>query len=311
MTVGELLNQERSRIVKELAAEVGFSFCGISKAEKLEKEAPKLEQWLKEGKHGSMGYMENHFDMRLDSRLLVPGARSVVSLMYNYYAPETQTDPLAPKISMYARGEDYHRVIKDRLKNLVLRLRETIGEVEGRVFTDSAPVLEKAWAERSGIGWIGKHTNLIHPKAGSWFFLAEIISDLELAPDAPARDHCGTCTRCMDACPTDAIPSAYVVDGSKCISYFTIELKSDVIPREMKGKFENWAFGCDICQQVCPWNRFSKYHNEPRFINEESLGMTKKDWYEMTEEVFDKAFRHTPLKRAGYKGIKRNLEFLL
>lgn len=310
MTMDDMLRTERSRIVRDIAAECGFSFCGISKAEFLDSDAPRLENWLNENKHASMAYMANHFDMRLDPRLLVPGVKSVISLLYNYYSPNKQSDPTAPLISKYAWGEDYHRVVKDKMKEMVNRISEVIGDFEGRVFTDSAPVLEKAWAAKSGLGWVGKHTNLINKRRGSWFFLGEIISDLELLSDGPEKDHCGTCKRCIDACPTNAIESPYVVNGGKCISYFTIELKEYSIPDDYKGKFENWAFGCDICQDVCPWNRFSAPHQEPRFNGGQILGMTKEDWTELTEEVFKEKFKNSPIKRAGFEGLSRNLKFL-
>ncbi len=300
----------RSEAVKKAASDCGFDFCGISQAGFLEDEAPRLENWLNQNMHGSMHYMANHFDKRLDPTLLVPGAKSVISLLLNYYTPQKQTDPEAPKISMYAYGEDYHSVIKDKLSELLFRLQEQFGQFAARVFTDSAPVLEKAWAAKSGLGWVGKHTNLIHKKAGSYFFLAEIICDLELQPDGPATDHCGTCTRCIDACPTDAITEPYKVDGSKCISYFTIELR-DEIPMDVKGKFENWMFGCDICQEVCPWNRFSVPHNNPRFqASAELLNMRKSDWEELTEEVFKELFRRSAVKRTKFEGLKRNIRFL-
>ena len=300
-----------TRLVKQMVADLGFSYCGISKAEFLEEQAPRLTQWLEQDMHGKMGYMANHFDKRLDPTKLVPGAKTVVSLLYNYYSPKKQSDPEAPKISMYAYGEDYHFVLKRKLKDLVRRIQEEIGEVEGRVFVDSAPVMDKVWAEKSGLGWIGKHTNLINKNSGSYFFIAELILDLELEPDGPIGDFCGTCTRCIDACPTDAIVEPYMVDGSKCISYFTIELKDNIIPSSMDGKFDNWAFGCDICQQVCPWNRFSKPHAEPSFEpSEELLGMTKSDWEEITLEVFKRVFRRSPVKRTGHDGIVRNLNFI-
>lgn len=301
----------RSALVKAEAKRIGFDFCGIAQATFLEEEAPRLEQWLKNNMQGEMGYMAEHFDKRLDPRVLVPGAKSVISLLYNYYPENTQTDSGAPKISKYAYGEDYHFVLKDKLRELLEALREKIGAIDGRVFVDSAPVMDKAWAKRSGLGWIGKNSNLINKKAGSFFFIAELIVDLELEPDSPIADYCGTCTRCIDACPTDAIVNPYIVDGSKCISYFTIELKSDTLPAEMKGRFENWAFGCDICQDVCPWNRFSKPHNEPRFNSETGLpGMKKKDWEELTEEVFRTVFKNSAVKRTKFKGLKRNLDFL-
>ena len=303
--------RDNAKIVKSIAADLGFSFCGISKAEFLEEEAPRLTKWLKEGKQGGMSYMENHFDKRLDPTLLVPGAKSVVSLLFNYYNPEVQEDRDSPKISMYAYGEDYHYVVKDRLKELIKRIEIEIGEVGGRVFVDSAPVLDKAWAARSGLGWIGKNANLINKTQGSFFFIAEAILDLELEVDSPIKDYCGTCTACIDACPTDAIVQPYVVDGSRCISYFTIELKDNIIPTDYSGQFENWAFGCDICQQVCPWNRFSIKHNEPRFEPKDAMiGLSSSDWNEMTNEVFKEIFRRSPVKRAGFEGLKRNLKFL-
>lgn len=295
---------------KQHAADLGFSYTGISQAEFLEEEAPRLERWLNQGMHGKMAYMANHFDKRLDPTLLVPGARSVVSLLYNYHNPDLITEG-SPKVSQYAYGKDYHYVLKPRLRDLVDRLREEVGEVEGRVFVDSAPVLERAWAARSGIGWIGKNAQLINPRSGSWFFLAELIIDTELEPDNPMEDRCGTCTACIDACPTDAIVGPQVVDGSKCISYFTIELKDEVLPDEMKGRFENWAFGCDICQDVCPWNRFSSRHQEPAFEPHAGLlGRSIKDWEEMTEDVFREWFQQSPVKRTGFKGMQRNLKFL-
>jgi epoxyqueuosine reductase len=259
-----------------------------------------------------MSYMDNHFDMRLDPRVLVPGAKSVVSLLLNYYTPKQQQAFDAPQLSMYAYGEDYHFVIKRKLNELLQVLQYEIGTaVGGRVFVDSAPVMDKAWAQRSGLGWMGKHTNLINKQQGSYFFIAELILDIELEPDGPIKDYCGTCTRCIDACPTDAIVQPYVVDGSKCISYFTIELKDQLLPSDQKGKFENWMFGCDICQQVCPWNRFSRQHNEPAFEpNPEILTMTKKEWIELTEEVFQNLFRHSAVKRTKFEGLKRNITFL-
>jgi epoxyqueuosine reductase len=298
-----------SSVIKEEAYRLGFDFCGIATAEMLENEAPRLEQWLLNDRHGKMSYMQNHFDKRLDPRKLVPGAKSVISLLYNYYTNEKQNQS-APKISTYAYGRDYHFVIKEKLGELVHFIEENIGNVQGRIFVDSAPVLERAWAKKSGLGWVGKNTQLINKVNGSFFFIAEIISDLALDADAPIEDYCGTCTRCIDACPTDAIIQPYVVDGSKCISYFTIELK-DEIPREMAGKFENWMFGCDVCQEVCPWNRFSKQHNEKQFLpSDEIKNMSEQEWTEVTEEVFKKLFSDSPLMRTGYKGIQRNLEFV-
>lgn len=301
----------RSALVRAEALRLGFDFCGISKAEFLEEEAPRLEQWLKRGMQGEMSWMENHFDMRLDPRKLVPGAKSVVSLLLNYYTRERQSDPEAPRISTYAFGEDYHLVIRRKLKELLAVLQEKIGrEISGRVFVDSAPVMDKAWAQKSGLGWVGKHSNLINREMGSFFFIAELILDLELEPDAPIADYCGTCTRCIDACPTGAISEPYLVDGSKCISYFTIELKG-AIPQSEKGRFENYMFGCDICQDVCPWNRFARPHRETAFnASERLLGMKKKEWEELTEDVFRDLFRNSAVKRTKYEGLMRNIRFL-
>lgn len=307
-----MMNQAAAytRMIKEEAKRLGFLFCGISRAEFLEKEAPRLEQWLREGRHGRMEYMENYFDKRLDPRLLVDGAKSVISLGLNYYTPRLQKDPQAPKISRYAYGKDYHFVIKDKLKDLLLFIRSSIGEVGGRAFVDSAPVMDKAWAGRAGLGWQGKHTNLINKQHGSFFFLAELIIDLELEYDLPVADHCGTCTRCIDACPTGAITAPYELDGSKCISYFTIELK-DQLPDSVYGQFENWMFGCDICQDVCPWNRFSTPHNEPEFEpHPRLLEMTRRDWEELTEETFREVFRKSAVKRTKFAGLQRNIRFL-
>lgn len=308
-------NNHISKVRKDLivakAKELGFFYCGVSKADFLAEEEPHLSKWLKEQKHGSMHYMENHFDKRLDPRILVPGAKSVVSLLLNYSPQKRQVDPDAPKISKYAYGEDYHFLIKDKLKSLFNWIQAEIGEVDGRVFVDSAPVMDKAWAKKSGLGWIGKNSNLINPKEGSFFFIAELILDLELEPDGPIKDYCGTCTKCIDACPTDAIATPYVVDGSKCISYLTIELKDDIIPNEFQGKMDNWMFGCDICQDVCPWNRFSKPHNEKAFTPHENLlHMNKSDWEDLTEEVFREVFRKSAVKRTKFKGLKRNIEFI-
>ncbi|MEO8734477.1 MAG: tRNA epoxyqueuosine(34) reductase QueG [Flavobacteriales bacterium] len=294
--------------IKAKAHELGFLACGIARAGFLEEEAPRLEHWLREGKQGEMGYMANHFDLRLDPRKLVPGAKSVISLAYNYYTPSKQTDPDAPKLSTYAYGRDYHKVLKQRLKPLMEFITEQFGDVDMRCFTDSAPVLEKAWAQKAGIGWRGKHTNVIRQGNGSFFFLCEIILDLELSPDAPATDHCGSCRRCIDACPTDAI-TPYGVNGSKCISYFTIELK-DAIPTGA-GDFRNWTFGCDICQQVCPWNRFSKPHNERDFLpKQELMELSADDWHGMTELLFEELFQGSPVKRTKYEGLKRTLRYL-
>ncbi len=297
-------------LIKQEAHRLGFDFCGISRAEYLEKEAPRLEKWLAQNMNGEMKYMENHFDKRLDPRLLVNGAKSVISLLLNYYPDEKQKDETAPKISKYAFGKDYHSVIKEKLKFLVNFIEENIGKINARIFVDSAPVMDKVWAAKSGLGWIGKNSNLINKKHGSFFFIAELIVDLELEYDSPVKDFCGSCTACMDACPTDAIVEPYIVDGSKCISYFTIELKN-AIPNEMKGKFDQWIFGCDICQDVCPWNRFSKRHNEPLFnANPKLLEMEKSDWEEITEEIFNQLFKHSAVKRTKFKGLKRNIDFL-
>jgi len=299
-----------ARSIKAKAEELGFLACGISRAEFLEDEAPRLEQWLRQGKHGNMDYMANHFDMRLDPRLIVPGAKSVISLAYNYHTPLKQEDPEVPKLSTYAFGRDYHKVVKQRLKPLMEYIKLQFGDVAMRLFVDSALVLEKAWAKRSGLGWVGKHTNVIRQGVGSYFFLCEIIVDLDLAPDAPVTDHCGTCTRCIDACPTDAI-TPYGVDGSRCISYLTIELK-DAIPTEFAGKMENRVFGCDICQQVCPWNRFSTPHKEPQFTPKpELMAMSADEWHGMTEVVFDRLFEGSPVKRTKFNGLRRNLDFLI
>lgn len=303
--------ERHTQLIKDKAQELGFFFTGISKADFLEEEAKRLETWLKNDFHGKMSYMENHFDKRLDPRLLVDNAKSVVSLLLNYY-PEESIQPIdAPKISKYAYGKDYHDVIKSKLQELFEFIHEEIGEVGGRVFVDSAPVMDKAWAKKSGLGWIGKNTNLIHPKNGSFFFIAEMILDIDLVPDGPMKDYCGTCTRCIDACPTDAIVQPYIVDGSRCISYLTIELKDEIIPSEFKGKMDNWMFGCDICQDVCPWNRFSKPTKEQAFNPHEALlKMNKKDWQDLTEEVFQELFRKSAVKRTKFKGLKRNIEFL-
>ncbi len=303
-------NIQNTQLIKAEAKRLGFLSCGISKAQFLEEEAPRLEKWLQNNRHGEMKYMENHFDKRLDPTKLVADSKSVISLLLNYYPTEKQQDPTAPKISKYAYGTDYHFIIKDKLKSLYNFITDTIGDVHGRVFVDSAPVLDKAWAAKSGLGWIGKHSNLITQKVGSFYFIAELIIDLELDYDHPITDHCGTCTACIDACPTNAIIAPKVVDGSKCISYFTIELKNE-IPNVVKGQFNDWIFGCDICQDVCPWNRFSKPHNEPLFNpHPELLSMTKKDWQEITQEVFSRIFKKSAVKRTKFSGLKRNIEFL-
>ena len=283
--------------------------CGISKAGFLEQEAPRLENWLNKNQHGQMSYMENNFDKRLNPTLLVEDAKSVVSLLLNYYPAELQNQETY-KISKYAYGQDYHFVIKEKLKEFLFSIQSNIGEVSGRAFVDSAPILDKAWAAKSGLGWIGKNSNLLTQQVGSFYFIAELIIDLELDYDYATTDHCGTCTACIDACPTEAIVAPYIVDGSKCISYFTIELKEN-IPAEMKGKFDDWAFGCDICQDVCPWNKFSKPHKEPLFNpNPELLSMSKKDWEEITEETFKVVFKNSAVKRTKFEGLKRNIEFL-
>lgn len=301
--------QRYTAFIKSEAERLGFLSCGISKAGFLEAEAPRLESWLNKQMHGEMAYMENHFDKRLDPTLLVDGAKSVISLLLNYYPSEVQ-NPNSYKISKYAYGQDYHFVIKEKLKELLHSIAETIGEVHGRAFVDSAPVLDKAWAAKSGLGWIGKNSNLLTQKTGSFYFIAELITDLELDYDHAVTDHCGSCTACLDACPTQAIVSSYVVDGSKCISYFTIELK-DNLPTEMKGQFDDWAFGCDVCQDVCPWNRFSKPHREPLFDpNPELLSMSKKDWEELTHETFNKVFKDSAVKRTKFSGLQRNIDFL-
>lgn len=298
-----------TNIIKTEAQRLGFEQIGIAPAGFLEDEAPRLESWLKKGFHGQMQWMENHFDKRLDPTLLVPDAKSVISLMFNYFPPTKPNDETAPKIARYAYGEDYHFVLKDKLKDLMHFIRAEIGEVDGRVFVDSAPVMERKWAQKGGLGWIGKNTLLLNKGKGSYYFLAEIICDLELEYDGPATDHCGTCTACIDACPTDAI-TPYEVNASKCISYLTIELR-DAIPNEFAGKMENWAFGCDICQEVCPWNRFAKPHQEQAFLpSPELMDMTNRNWHEMTEEVFKKVFKHSPVKRTKFEGLKRNLRFL-
>jgi len=302
--------QKYANLIKAEAKRLGFLSCGISKAQFLEKEAPRLEKWLSQEMHGEMEYMENHFDKRLDPTKLVQDSKSVVSLLLNYYPDQVQEDKSAPKISKYAYGIDYHFVIKDKLKSLLNFINDKIGEVHGRAFVDSAPVMDKAWAAKSGLGWIGKNSNLLTQKVGSFYFIAELILDLELDYDLPITDHCGTCTACLDACPTQAIVEPYVVDGSKCISYFTIELKNE-IPFSVKGQFENWMFGCDICQDVCPWNRFSKTHNEPLFDpNPELLSMTQTDWEEITKEVFQKIFKKSAVKRSKFSGLQRNIQFL-
>ena len=303
-------NKEKyTQFIKAESKRLGFLSCGISRAGFLEEEAPHLENWLNNNMNGQMSYMENHFDKRLNPTLLVDDAKSVISLLLNYYPSELQNED-SYKISKYAYGQDYHHVIKEKLKELLHFIQTEIGEVSGRAFVDSAPVLDKAWAAKSGLGWVGKNSNLITQKVGSFYFIAELIIDLELEYDLPTTDHCGSCSACLDACPTEAIVAPYVVDGSKCISYFTIELK-DNLPQEMKGKFDDWMFGCDVCQDVCPWNRFSKPHNEPLFqTNSDILNFSKSDWEEITVDTFQKVFKNSAVKRTKYEGLLRNINFL-
>ena len=295
-------------IVKRLAKEQGFMACGISKAEFLEEEATGLEQWLKHGYHGEMTWMENHFDERLDPRKLVPEAKSVISVLLNYF-PEKGQAADAPKISKYAYGRDYHKVIRNKLKRMLTGIYEEIGQVHGRGFVDSAPVMDRAWARRSGLGWIGKHSLLLSKKAGSFYFIAELIVDLELDPDGPSTDHCGSCTACIDACPTEAIVSPTVVDSNKCISYLTIEYKK-ALPTEFQDKMEQWVYGCDICQDVCPWNRFSSPHQELDFNIREAIGKNGwQEWEEITHELWEEIMQGSAIRRTGYQGFKRNLSF--
>ncbi|MCP9765096.1 tRNA epoxyqueuosine(34) reductase QueG [Lacihabitans soyangensis] len=298
---------KNTAFIKSKAAELGFDFCGISKAEFLENEAKLLETWLKRNYNGKMAYMANYFDKRLDPRLLVDGAKSVITFILNYF-PEKELTEQDYKISKYAYGTDYHFVIKDKLSSLLASMQTEIGNINARVFVDSAPVMDKVWAKKGGLGWIGKHSNLINRKIGSFFFIGEIICDLELDYDGPIKDYCGTCTACIDACPTDAITEPYVVDGSKCISYLTIELKEN-IPTEFKGKMENWAFGCDICQDVCPWNSFAKPHKTAEFLPNDDL-KNLNNWEEITHEVFSKVFKKSAIKRTKYEGLMRNIDFL-
>lgn len=303
--------RDHTNYIKSKAFALGFDYCGIARAEPLDEDARRLENWLKQGMQGSMHYMEKYFDLRIDPAKLVPGAKSVITLLLNYFPKDKQKER-APKISKYAYGRDYHDVIRNKLNKLIALIRSEAGEIHGRGFVDSAPVLERTWAQRSGLGWIGKNGNLINKNSGSFFFIATLITDLELEYDDPfVKDYCGTCTKCIDTCPTEAILPDKVVDGSKCISYFTIELKDALIPDNMKGKFENWMFGCDICQDVCPWNRFSKPTQETEFIPiPEILNLSTREWEEITEETFKKIFIQSPLSRAKYRGIKRNLKFL-
>ena len=298
-------------LIKQKAKELGFDYIGISKAEFLHEEAPRLEQWLKEGKHGKMTYMENYFDKRLNPKLLVDGAKTVISFLLNYYPNEVQHSS-APKISKYAYGNDYHEVIKNKLKLLINYINSEIGAINGRGFVDSAPVLDRAWAKKSGLGWVGKNSNIINKNSGSFFFIAELIVDIELEIDGPVKDYCGTCTRCIDACPTDAIYEPQKIDSNKCISYLTIELKDAFIPKSFENNMGNWMFGCDICQDVCPWNRFSKPHQEPLFqTKKEILNYTSENWMEISEAIFSTIFKESAIKRTKYKGFKRNIEFIL
>jgi epoxyqueuosine reductase len=302
---------EHTAFIKQTATGLGFEFCGIAKAVFLDDDAKRLERWLQKGMHGKMAYMENYFDLRTDPSKLVPGARSVISLLLNYF-PEKKQAPSNPKIARYAYGEDYHEVIKNKLQHFFSLLKEHIGEINGRGFVDSAPVLERTWAQRSGLGWIGKNGNLLNKQQGSYFFIATLITDIELDYDDPfIKDYCGSCSRCIDNCPTEAILPDKVVDGSKCISYFTIELKDALIPGNMKGKFDNWLFGCDVCQDVCPWNRFSKPTSEIKFSPlPEILNFSNSDWEELTEENFKIIFKNSAIKRTKFQGIKRNLQFI-
>jgi len=303
--------REKTKLVKRKCFDLGFSHVGISKSVFLEKEARRLEEWLSKDFNGKMSYMENHFDKRTDPGKLLDGAKSVISVLFNYHNPTKQLDDNAPKISQYAYGKDYHFVIKNKLKELQLFLTKKFGEINCRGFVDSAPVMDKVWAEKSGLGWIGKHSNLINKEMGSYFFIAELIVDIELEQDIPINDYCGTCTKCIDACPTEAIVQPYVVDGSKCISYITIELKDQILPNEFKGKMDSWMFGCDICQDVCPWNRFASAHSEPQFNpHPDLLKLTKKEWNELSEETYQNLFRKSAVKRTKFSGLKRNISFL-
>jgi len=303
-------NKEKyTHFIKSEAKRLGFLSCGISKAGFLEEEAPRLENWLKQNRHGQMSYMEEHFDKRLNPTLLVSDSKSVISLLINYF-PSEQQNLDSYKISKYAYGKDYHNVIKKKVIKLLKSIKREIGDVSGRAFVDIAPIMDKAWAAKSGLGWIGKNSNLLTRQVGSFYFIAQLVIDLDLDYDNPTTDHCGSCTACIDACPTEAIVAPYVVDGSKCISYFTIELKEN-IPQEMKGKLDDWMFGCDVCQDVCPWNKFSKAHSEPLFSPyPELLSYTKKDWEEITKDTFAKVFTNSPLKRTQWEGLKRNIDFL-
>ena len=302
------MKKRNSQLVKKLAKQIGFSSCGISKARFLQEEEKKFENWLKKGYQGTMSYLEKNFDKRLDPQKLVPGAKSVISLTYNYFPQKKTLNENSFIISKYAYGKDYHFIIKDKLKALFNLLKKEIGDIEGRVFVDSAPIHERAWAKISGLGWIGKNSLLLNKKMGSYFFLAEIICDLDLEYDSSVSDHCGTCTKCIDACPTDAITESQVLDANKCISYLTIENKNE-IPKELSKSFNNYIFGCDICQDVCPWNKFAKPHNEKEFLPKEELSkFTKKEWQELTNETFNKIFKNSAVKRTKFEGLKRNIK---
>ena len=303
--------EKNSRLVKQTATRLGFEYCGIARAQKLDDDAARLEKWLKNGFQGSMQYMENHFELRIDPSRLVPGAKSVITLLKNYYPQQEQASG-SPRVAKYAFGSDYHDVIKKQLNTFLQTITAETGEIHGRGFVDSAPVLERSWAQRSGLGWIGKNANLITKDSGSFYFIATLITDLELLYDDPfSKDYCGTCTRCIDACPTEAIMPGNVVDGSKCISYFTIELKEMLIPDALKGKFNDWMFGCDVCQDVCPWNRFSTPTKEDGFTPiPEILNFSSREWEQLTEEKFREIFRYSPLKRSKFSGIQRNLRFI-
>jgi epoxyqueuosine reductase len=305
------LKDKNTIFIKNKCLALGFDYCGIARAEKLDDDARRLEAWLSKGMHGNMQYMENYFDLRIDPTKLVPGAKSVITLLINYFPHERQKVE-TPKIAKYAYGQDYHEVIRAKLKQLLLMMKQEIGEINGRGFVDSAPVLERAWATKSGLGWIGKNGNLLNKQAGSFFFIATLVVDIELVYDDPfAKDYCGSCRRCIDSCPTDAILDNKVVDGSKCISYYTIELKDALLPEHLKSRFADWMFGCDVCQDVCPWNRFSKPHNEINFTPlPHILNFTSNDWEELTEESFKQIFKNSPLKRRKFEGIKRNLRFI-
>ena len=305
------MKEQDTTLIKRFGSQLGFDYCGIAKARMLDEEARRLERWLNKDMHGTMKYMENHFELRVDPTKLVPGAKSVITLLLNYF-PQMEQETDGPKISKYAYGKDYHDVIRHKLNELLFLIRQHIGEVHGRGFVDSAPVLERSWAQESGLGWIGKNSNLLTKQQGSFFFIATLITDLELVYDDPVvKDYCGTCRKCVDACPTDAIVDERIVDGSKCISYFTIELKDAIIPAEYKDKFHDWVFGCDICQDVCPWNRFSKSTSETEFTPlPEILHLDSKEWESLTEEKFKKVFQHSPIKRSKFMGLQRNLRFI-